>query len=139
MAIDEHVRFKTPKKIVLACDYIETENNSILKPLKQLADLFNSHVYVLNVVDNSETSPKIPEAVSDHDKLENSLADIKHSFHYLQNENVIDGINTFIVERKMDMVVMIPRKHSVFKRVFSEPNTKQMAFHTKVPLLTLHE
>lgn len=139
MAIDEHVRFKIPKKIVLACDYLETDNTSVLQPLKQLAGLFNAHVYILNVAKNSKTTAKIPEVVSGHENLENSLAEIEHSFHSLQSEDIIDGINAFITERKMDMVVMIPRKHSIFKNIFSEPNTKHMAFHTKVPLLTLHE
>lgn len=139
MVIDEHVRFKSPKKIVLACDYLKTENKSILKPLKQLADLFNAHVYILNVVTHSESSPNVIKTVPNHDKLENSLDGIEYSFHYLQSEDVIRGINTFVEERKMDMVVMLPRKHSAFKTIFSEPNTKQMAFHSKVPLLTLQE
>ncbi len=139
MAIDEHVKFKTPKKIVLACDYLETDHTSVLKPLRQLANLFNAHVYVLNVVSHSENSPKIPEAIPDHKKIENSLTGVEHSFHYLQDESVIDGINAFVSERKMDMVVMIPRKHSMFKRIFKEPNTKRMAFHAHVPVLALHE
>lgn len=139
MAIDEHVKFKAPKKIVLACDYLETNHTSVLKPLRQLANLFNAHVYVLNVVSHSENSPKIPEAIPDHKKIENSLTDVQHSFHYLKDESVIDGINAFVSERKMDMVVMIPRKHSMFKKIFKEPNTKRMAFHALVPVLALHE
>jgi hypothetical protein len=35
--------------------------------------------------------------------------------------------------------VMIARNHSIISRLFREPHTKEMAFHSKVPLLTLHE
>lgn len=139
IAIDRHVKFRIPEKIVLAYDYLETDHQSVLKPLRQLADLFNSHVYILSVVSSLDNSPKIPESASDHNSIENSLRGVEHSFHYLQDESVIDGINAFVSERKMDMVVMIPRKHSVFRNLFVEPNTKRMAFHALVPVLTLHE
>ncbi len=139
MSINEHGRFKAPKKIVLACDYLETDHKLVLKPLRQLANLFSAHVYVLNVVGNTKASPEIPGGTSDYRNMENSLTDVEHSFHYLQSENVIDGVNAFISERKMDMVVMIPRKHSILKRIFNEPNTKRMAFHALVPVLALHE
>ncbi|HWY11308.1 MAG TPA: universal stress protein [Bacteroidia bacterium] len=138
LAIDQKVRFRTPKKIVLACDYMETDNQTVLAPLKEMVNLFKSHVYVLNVIHELECVPSIPKAVSEFINLEDSLGDVDHSLHYLREESIVDGINDFVSERKMDMVVMIPRKHSFLKRVFQEPNTKRMAFHTNVPLLALH-
>ncbi|MBA2614101.1 MAG: universal stress protein [Bacteroidetes bacterium] len=137
-AIDQRVKFKVPKKIVLACDYLETKNKTILQPLKQIVNLFKSHLYVLNVIDEFAFAPSIPDAVSDLASLEDSLSGVDHSLHYLRDKNVVDGINTFISERNMDMVVMIPRKHSILKSIFQEPNTKRMAFHTNIPLLAIH-
>lgn len=139
LAIDKNVKFKTIKKIVLACDYMETENKTTLNFLKEIVSLFKSHVYVLNVVNELIGVNSISESVTEHITLENSLSNVEHSFHYLQNENVVDGINTFISERNMDMVVMIPRKHSILRNIFQEPNTKRMAFHTNIPLLAIHE
>jgi len=139
LAIDEHVRFKAPKKIVLACDYNETENEKVLEPLKSLARMFKSHICVLNV--ESELEPIAETAghvVSGFIKLQNSLANVDHSFHFITTENVVEGINEFVDMSDVDMVVMIPRKHSILKNIFNEPKTKQMAFHSKVPLLTLH-
>ncbi|MDP1803321.1 MAG: universal stress protein [Bacteroidota bacterium] len=138
LVIDEQVKFKNIKKIVLACDYNETENKKVLEPLKEFAQLFKSHVYVLNVINKSEPLEPVTEVVADFIKLEHSLADTAHSFHYMANEEIVDGINEFVSEQKMDMVVMIPRKHSVLKNIFNEPTTKKMAFHSKAPLLALH-
>lgn len=138
LVIGENVKFKSIKKIVLACDYNETENKEILERLKEFAHLFKSHVYVLHVVPELELVAPVPDVVSDYIKLEHTLADTDHSFHYLPNNEVVDGINKFVTDSKMDMVVMIPRKHSILKNIFIEPNTKKMAFHSKVPLLALH-
>ncbi len=138
LVIDEKVKFRSIRKIVLACDYNETENKKVLEPMKEFVHLFKSHVYVLNVLRKSEPVEPVTEVVSDFIKLEHALADTTHSFHYLSNEKIIDGINEFVSEGKMDMVVMIPRKHSVLRNIFNEPNTKKMAFHSIVPLLAIH-
>lgn len=138
LAIDRRVKFEPIKKIVLASDFEEISKATILKPLKDLVHFFNSQVFVLNVVPELETVPMIKKA-AEGIKMEHALNDVKHSFYFLQNDDVVDGINDFIAEKKADMVVMIPRKHSFLKNIFNEPETKKIAFHTKVPLLALHE
>lgn len=138
LAIDKDVKYRSIKKIVLACDYTETDNGKVLEPLKEFAELFKSHVYVLNVVGKPAPVPSYKEAVSDFVQLDHALEELDHTFHYLQNDEVVEGINAFVSERKMDMVVMIPHKHTILKNIFSETNTKKMAFHSKVPLLALH-
>lgn len=137
LSIDTHVKFKAIKKIVLACDYIETSYKNVLNPLKELAKIFNPHVYVLNVVPQLEVTHTVTEAVEGI-KLDHSLEGIEHSFEYSKNEDVVEGINDFVSKNQMDMVVMIPRQHSIFKDIFKRSNTKSVAFHTHVPLLALH-
>ncbi|MEO6303357.1 MAG: universal stress protein, partial [Bacteroidia bacterium] len=139
LAISQKTKFVLPKKIAFACDYLETENKSILQPLKEIVNLFKSHIYVLNVLREKKLVPTIKEAVADFIQLEDSLTDVDHSLHYIRDENIVNGINDFVSENKMDMIVMIPRKHTILKNIFQEPNTKRMAFHTNVPLLALHE
>lgn len=142
LAIAQPVKFKSIKKIVLACDYLEAKNKSILEPLKEFAKLFNSHIYILNISNE-------PETVLIHDdqtlkakafaNLGYSLENTNHSFHNQQNDDVVDGINDFIIKQKMDMVVMIPRTHSLLTNIFHEPKTKRLAFNTDIPLLALHD
>lgn len=137
MAIDKKVKFKTPKKIVLACDYKLIKDTAIVI-LKEISKLCDAHVYILNVTNEAEPIPADIESSVCGLNLNNTLEEINHSFEFTTNENVVDGINEFINSEQMDMVVMIPRKHSVLNRIFNEPNTKRMAFHTTVPVLALH-
>lgn len=138
LAIDQKVRFKNPKKIVLACDYKHVKR-SVLEPLKDLAAIFDSHIYVLNVTSGNEPAIKDVEAAVAGLGIDHSFDKTDHSFHFTSNEDVVDGINDYITSQQMDMVVMIPRKHSVLRNMFNEPNTKKIAFHTTVPVLALHE
>lgn len=137
LAIDKEVRFKNIKKIVLASDYGEIKNKSILAPLKEFAHLFKAHVYILNVARELEIIPSVSKAVEGI-KLDHLMEEINHSFYYAKNEDIIEGINDFVEEKQIDLVAMIPREHATIQSLFIEPNTKRMAFHTKVPLLALH-
>jgi nucleotide-binding universal stress UspA family protein len=138
LSIDQHIKFKEIKKIVFACDYAETKNNEVLKPLKKIFQLFKAHIYILNVGSEMESTPAITKAVAGI-KLDHSLEGFDHSFHFVENDNITEGIDDFVEKNKADLVVMIPRVHTTLKDLFSEPNTKRMSFHSKVPLLTMHE
>jgi nucleotide-binding universal stress UspA family protein len=138
LIIDSQVKYRQVSKIVLASDLKEVQKSEVLTPLKEMAKLLNAHVHVLNVVrEPAELVPTTEEAIVGV-KLEHSLEDIDHSFHYAENEDVVDGINEYVDENNIDMVAMIPRAHSFFQGLFQEPYTKRMAFHSHVPLLILN-
>ncbi|MGV3632232.1 MAG: universal stress protein [Bacteroidota bacterium] len=138
LTIDKAVKFRNIKKIVLAYDYEETGNKKILEPLKKFVQFFKAHVYILNVVPELEAEIAPAHGFSDFTRLEHALVGVDHTFQSVSNEETVEGINQFVATGKMDMVVMIPHKHSIFTNMFVEPTVKRMAFHSEVPLLTLH-
>lgn len=138
LAIDRNVKFRNVKKIALAFDYSSMDYASVLAPLMKIVKLFSSHVYVLNVLPEPKAILAIDKAVEGI-KLDHLLDKAEHSFHYSENDDVVDGVNDFVKAKKIDMVVMIPKSTSVMKSFFHSSNTKRLAFHTDVPLLALHE
>lgn len=138
LSINEHLKFRRIDKIALASDYLEIKNAKGITVLKEIAKLFKAHIFVVNVVEDSKTMPTITSTVAGI-KLDHMLEGVAHSFHLSENKDVIDGINSFVDLKKIDMTVMVPRHHTFFKTVFTEANTKKMAFHASVPLLILPE
>lgn len=136
VVINQNVKFKNIKKIVFASDYHEISDESIMKPLKEFVELFKSHVYVFNVVREMKAISFTGKAGAGN-LLEHSLEGTDHTFHFAEQEDVIESINTFAANKKADMIVMIPHKHSFLENIFYESNTKRMAFHTHIPLLAL--
>ena len=55
-----------------------------------------------------------------------------------ESNNHLNGINEFVETKKIDMVVMIPHRYTLFEYIFHTPETKKMAFHSNVPLVALH-
>jgi nucleotide-binding universal stress UspA family protein len=138
LTINENVKFKKIEKIALAIDYEEITKKSILKPLKDIIEHFKSHLYILNVTrELEEASGKRKTNVGN--QLEQSFEKFEHSFNFIENDDLVEGINDFAKKNNIDIIVMIPRKHNILENIFKERNTKRMAFHANIPILALHE
>jgi nucleotide-binding universal stress UspA family protein len=138
LVIDNEVKYSGLEKIALASDLHDLKNNKILEPLIEIAGLFNSHIYIIHVDAEKETAAEMKKSPAGS-ILNHKLGEISHSFHSVKNEDVTEGIQAFMNSHKIDLVVMIPRERSIWKTLFQEPNTKRLAFHTKTPMLALHE
>jgi nucleotide-binding universal stress UspA family protein len=137
LVINEKMKFKNVNKIILASDYDKVSGQSILNPLLDFVKLFKAHVYVLNVIKESEKMPTQTNAQAGV-TLDHDLQGVDHSFNFIENNDTIVGINNFAENIKADMVAVVSRKHSFFENMVHVSNTKRMAFHTSVPLLALH-
>lgn len=135
LVIPEKCKFKKMSKIVLASDYSDITDKSVLAPLHEFIDLFKAKLLVVNVMAVEEV-PTVEKAVSGV-QLEHYLEGVEHDLYFSSNNDVVQGLNEFVDEEKADMIAMIPRKHNVFQRIFNEGNTKKMTFHTHIPLLAL--
>jgi nucleotide-binding universal stress UspA family protein len=134
--VPEASQFKEIKKIAFASDLKMECEMKMHEPLKDMIDAFGSGIAILNVV--KEQSDKIgkDDGVSGR-RIEKYFENREHIYHFLENNDIIAGISEFIVSHHVDMVTMIPQKHNLIERLFKESNTKKMAFHVDIPLLTL--
>lgn len=137
LVIPENIKFKAPKKIVFACDYNPKTNYDTIESLNQLIKIFHSKLFVINIRENKKTV-SMKEAGSGL-RLENKINEISHIYHFKENEDIVEGLNKFISEKKADMVVVIPHKHNLLERLFHKSVSKKIAFHSHVPLLALPE
>lgn len=138
LAIDKHAKFKSIENILFATDYEELENKETLAPLLDLTKTFDATLHILHVTVQKEKTQTITQAVEGI-KLNRYFEGTKHEFHFIENADVLSGIQAFIKENPIDMIVMVPRSHSFIGKLLNEPHSKQLAFHTHLPLLTIHE
>ncbi len=137
LSIAQSVKFRDLKRIVLASDDEGFENPRLLAPMKELARIYDAHIYVLHIVEEDEAIT-IDTKTQVKNKLGQQLHGFQHSFHSKYQVNVLDGIMDFVAEKNASLIVMIPKK-STFQSLFSHSKSKKVAFHTDVPLLTIHE
>jgi nucleotide-binding universal stress UspA family protein len=135
LIVPETAQFNLPKKIVFACDYDLDPVADSLKPLKEFAHDFNSHVLILNLFkkkDLSNSEKTISEMI-----VENYLKDIEHSYYFQEDGSFVQSINIFAETQKADMVTIIPHHSNFFQSLFRKGHTKKLAFGTHLPLFVI--
>lgn len=135
MVIHKNMIFKPIKKMVLACDYVEMKAETVLKPLKELADFFHAQILVLHAAPSFELVANEAEK----EKVKAVLSDIPCLFYTIEKGDLVEKINSFSLQHEADLVVMIPHHHLFIDKLLFEPDTKRMAFNSVTPLLALHE
>ncbi|KAA2244734.1 universal stress protein [Chitinophaga agrisoli] len=130
-------RFTPIRKMVFACDFRKVVQNTPVQPLKKLLDVFRPELHVLNIDHDSKhfTSDTPYETLM----LDTLLEGYNPQFHFIDHTNVVQGIMDFAVQQEADLILIIPKKHGLFEHIFKRSRTTQLAFHTHIPLLTIHE
>ena len=137
LAIPGNAKFEKVKKIALACNYNEPVNDTTLSRLKNFVELLGANVLLFDV-EKPEYVPMF-ENTSSGPALEKSMKGIKHDMYYSSSEKITDGISRFAHTHACQWIAMMPHKHSFWESLFHQSSTKQMAFKTDTPLLSIHD
>lgn len=134
LAIPGKASIRGVKKIVLASDYDPVDSYEKLRPIKMITELLNAELHILHISNERYiTNESSFEARS----LERALRGVKRSYHYLTHQSFEGGLFNYIEENNIDMVAMLPREHSLLERILKSSHTRKIAFHSKIPLLTI--
>lgn len=129
--------YKPIVNIAFACDLVKVKSTPAMETIKNWARTFNANLHILNIVSPDE-KPNAEKAIAGI-QLESIFDNINHSLYFPENDDVTYAINDFVEKHNIDLVIMIPRKHNIFSSIFHASNTKKMAFHSHIPLLTIHD
>ncbi|MEO6904713.1 MAG: universal stress protein [Bacteroidia bacterium] len=132
--IPENATFKIINKVALGVDYRAPLDTKLLEPLKNIVKTCHSKLYILNVVKPNE---HIDDKSIAGIQLENYFEDVLHTTYFEENDVITDGINDFVSEHNIDLIAVIPQKQNLLERIFKKSQTKDLAFHAQVPLITL--
>jgi nucleotide-binding universal stress UspA family protein len=136
MVIPPSAGFREIKHILYASDYTEPEFPALSR-LIYFAELYDADITVIHVK-------------TDYDRFFDSANNffVKNKAH-IKRENIkliqtdktdiSEGINHHIDNNPTDMLVLAKHNRSFFDRLFHRSLSKQMAYHTKIPLLVLNK
>lgn len=133
IVVPDKAKFKQIKKIIFACDYEQMKDYSVLKPLRELAESNDAEILIFNVND-SRVHPAARGAYFD-----DCFKNVKHTFWFSDNTNIVEAINDFARKNNGALIAMVGHKYSFPENIFHKSKTKEIAFHSKTPILSLHE
>lgn len=134
--VPEEAAFSDISSIVLASNLLETDPFHIL----QVAEMMESFKPVLRCVHVEKTEKgKTEMRMSDMMQVfEKQIPSVDISFHQITTEgSVVDELDRIAQEVKADLLVMFRSHKNFIERVVRPSLTRQMLFHTHLPMLVL--
>jgi nucleotide-binding universal stress UspA family protein len=137
LIVPHGVKYKKIHKMAFACDYDHTEEGGILEHVELYRFLFDAELDVVNVYDEDK-EPTLEKAISGL-TIENTLSHVPHKTFFVNSEDPGEGLDDYLDKHKPDLVVMVPKKHNLFEKLFKESMTHHLAYHAHIPVLALHK
>ncbi len=127
--------FKDMDKILFPTEFTRPYTKYELKPLIELATVWNSEILICYV---AQEFSLLEEQVTNKEVLTKRLGKVAHSFHDVELQaTVADSISSFAEEAMADIIVLINYEHTFIEKLTREAVVKKVGFHSKIPLLVL--
>ena len=135
--VPENVVFKKIKEIVFATDFTD-QDVEVAKGICKLASDLKAHVSFLHFYPKTEANGwarfqhKAEEMATD-------LQEFKTSFHLIEEEDLLEGMNDFAEKNRADLFVLATQDTHLLLQYFQQTYRKTQAYHTRIPLLNLYQ
>lgn len=136
MIIPAEAEFKGLKKVVFTSDFTDVARTTPFITLKEIINTFKPTLEILNV-DSEHFVELTPEYKIEKEAMQEKLGEYNPEFSFLRAYDFLEGISSFVESREMDAIITVPRKHSFLSQLFKTSHTKKLAYHSRVPIITL--
>ncbi len=123
-------------RTIFASDFLNDNSSQVFDKFKKLINGMKINIDILHVIDKASLSGSF-------DKIESKfIADSSREtleFHYEPANNAVDGILAYTGSHPCDLLVMLKRKHGFVEELFTTSATRQLALHSKSPVLMIQD
>ncbi|MCX7728108.1 MAG: universal stress protein [Bacteroidia bacterium] len=138
LIIPKNAEYKSIQKIAFACDFHhDLHKTELYLKVKNIVQYIGSSLEIISVVE-SEKSVDVKFA-EEYLYFEKKMENVPHEHFFVTHDKATEGILEFIKARKSDWLIISPLKHSIFEKLFKESVTKEIVFHSPIPVLSIHE
>ena len=126
------------KNACLLSDFKEVQQSIPEVPIRNVLQIVKPALHIINV--NSEHYVSLTqEYMAERGRLLEMFREFKPEFYFIGTYNLHETVQTFVVDKHIDMLITIPRNHSFFGSFFKHGNTKKLIYESRIPILTAHE
>jgi len=135
ITVPPKAKFGWIKKIGLACSFDHVAETTPVDEIKRLVRDFNAELHVLNTAKKEKYNP---ELVFQSGLLHEILKDVKPYYHLLESADIDEGIMEFAETNHLDLLVVLPGRHSFLDKLIHKSHTKQLVLYSHIPVVALH-
>ncbi len=137
LVIPENFVGLAPRKVGFAFEYMGSITTETYWILKKTCEIFDAELLVFHIKSNAEEVSLQDQEVIE--KLRKVLGEVNCSIRTVEAKSVPEGINQFVTAHDLDMLAMMPKKHSFWQRIFKKSVTKHIAIDTNIPMLIFRD
>lgn len=130
LAIPKEFTIKNRLNFAFAFDGKEIKNEKSLQLFREISKKYSDKIYAFHVAE-SDNSTEMYEVLKKNIPFDEF--DLKTEL----NDNINNGMLEYIANQQIDVLGIVPRKHSFFDRLFHESYTKEFTKYSKIPVLTI--
>jgi|SRR5690554_1409637 len=134
LAVPESQDLDYPENIVFATDFQLPYKRRELKLLSNIGKRFGARIHFLYVSKHKNLSLRQKD---NKVFIEAVLRENHTYFHHIEEDDITQGINTFIEKNNPDMLVMVNRRHSYLENILYQSTIEKIGLNIKIPFLVL--
>lgn len=137
LVVPELARVKEENTFGFITDYTNIYRNKVIKTLSDALLLQNAPLRVLHL--RSRNHKLTPSQIDNKGFLHYFFRDVKHTFHFLENENIETGLQEFVDDWDITMIALAAKNLNFIQRLMLRPSFEAITYHAEIPFLVLHE
>jgi nucleotide-binding universal stress UspA family protein len=134
LAIPSSANAVLPLRIMIASDYFD-QDIAVAEEIIDFAKKFDAIVYFVHITEGDDFEKEILEMFEKKIREKNNYQGLH--FDLANGVNILEGIESYAQKNNIDLVVSIKRKRNFFEKFFSKSITRQMLFHTNIPVFSI--
>lgn len=138
LIVPEEAKYTKIENVLITSEMKYVEESPTLMAVKEVLTDFKPALHILNV-DDSHYISLTKAFKEERDKMEELLADFKPEFYFMRLYDFHEAVNLFANDKDIDMIIIAPKHHSFYERLFKTQHTKKMIYQSKVPVLAVYE
>jgi nucleotide-binding universal stress UspA family protein len=135
MIIPEHIEYRNIHKLSFACDPDDIEEEAFRYIINSFCQTFNARLEVVHIKTNLTKTVKSIVASS---MMEQIIERVDYMVVTLFDTDPAKALKNYFEHNKTDLIIMDPKEHTLFERVFAPSVTQELIFSLKVPMLVIH-
>lgn len=138
LIIPPDATFNGIKNVALTSDFKNVRTVTPSVPIIALLQMFRPNLHIINV-DSRHYVSLTEEYQAERAQMQKMLGEFNPEFYFIGMFDFHEAINQFVSDKKIDILITVPRNHSFLETLFRSKHTKKLVYHSTVPILAVHE
>jgi len=138
LIVPNDAKFNKISNVLITSEMKYVQETPVLLSVKRVLQEFKPALHILNV-DESHYISLTEEYKAERDKMEELLSEFNPEFYFMRLYDFHESVNLFVNDKDIDMIIIGPKYHGFFEKLFKTQHTRKMIYQSKVPVLAIHE